>query len=252
MSYAQFPRKYLGRPIINPDHFGQARKAGAAALPKGCILYYREAITQHLTRRFKDQAERIRAYTLWGAKAFYTDRFCFAEMKGVGAPHAAAMLEELIALGLNEFINIGTAGGLTTSGFFLCEKALRDDGTSIHYLPHEEYCYPDAALTQALGAAFREQNVAYTLAPSWTTAALYRETDLEAAQYRAAGIATVEMEAAGLFAVAQFRGVKLASAFVTSDLLSDDWRYLHHEDPKRARQDLIQLADIAVHCLTSR
>jgi len=42
--------------------------------------------------------------------------------------------------------------------------------------------------------------------------------------YRSAGVLTVEMEAAALFAVASVRGAAAASAFVLSDLLGEtEW-----------------------------
>ena len=36
-------------------------------------------------------------------------------------------------------------------GFFLCKKALRDEGTSYHYISHGEYSYPDESLTENFG-----------------------------------------------------------------------------------------------------
>ena len=226
-------------------------------LPKQCLICYQPTITRHLNSRFKSEVQRITAATLWGAKGFFTKELCFVEMTGVGAPHAAAMLEELIALGLQEFLSIGAAGGLMTGGFFVCEKALCDEGVALHYAPDQEFAYPDPELTEALAQAFKAQALPFTLAPSWSTAALYRETDLEAIRYRAKGIATVEMEAAALFTIAQLRKVKLASAFTVSDILNSDsaqtdWKNIHRSDPQRARRELTQLADTAVLCLCNR
>jgi len=73
------------------------------------------------------------------------------KMTGIGAPNATAVFEELIALGGKEFINVGTAGGLHHEGIFLCNKALRDEGTSHHYLPNGKFTYPDEKLTKKLG-----------------------------------------------------------------------------------------------------
>ena len=49
----------------------------------------------------------------------------------------------------------------------------------------------------------------------------YRETIAEVRQYQQEGVMTVEMEAAALFAVAQYRGVDMAAAFVISDSLAE-------------------------------
>jgi uridine phosphorylase len=76
-------------------------------------------------------------------------------------------------------------------------------------------------MTAALGAALGESGLAFRTGVSWTIDAPYRETVAEARHYQAEGVLCVEMEAAALFAVAQVRGVRLASAFVISDSLAD-------------------------------
>src|SRR3954463_5348363 len=58
---------------------------------------------------------------------------------GVGAPLAAAMLEEAIALGCRKFVACGGAGVLDRSialgHLVVPTAAIRDEGTSYHYLP---------------------------------------------------------------------------------------------------------------------
>ena len=66
----------------------------------------------------------------------------------------------------------------------------------------------DAGLEVAVGA-------------TWTTDAPYRETAEEVAYYRGDGVLTVEMEASAVFAVAQARGVHLASAVVLDAVLGE-------------------------------
>lgn len=85
--------------------------------------------------------------------------------------------------------------------------------------------------------------------PSWTTDAVYRETIAEARAYQAEGILTVEMEAAALFAVAQYRDVELASAFVISDhlLAADGWVSQIRSD--RVAAALLSLLDASVFAL---
>ena len=56
---------------------------------------------------------------------------------------------------------------------------------------------------------------------AWTIDTPYRETVDEVRHYQAEGVLCVEMGAAGLFAVAEVRGLSLASAFVISDSLAE-------------------------------
>jgi uridine phosphorylase len=99
---------------------------------------------------------------------------------GVGAPLAAAFLEELIANGVTKFIACGGAGVLDRSrepGYpFILTSAIRDEGTSYHYLPPSREVKPHPAAVQALENACRDMGVEYELGKTWTTDAIYRET----------------------------------------------------------------------------
>jgi uridine phosphorylase len=153
-------------------------------------------------------------------------RVAIAGGMGVGAPAAAMLVEELGAHGVRNFVILGIAGSLQSSlpagSMVLCDKALRDEGVSQHYLAPGRYIAADADLTRRLAGQFRGRAIDCATGPSWTTDAPYRETREEARQYRAEGIQTVEMEAAAVFAVAQVRGYAAAAVFVVSDVLADE------------------------------
>jgi len=135
---------------------------------------------------------------------------------GIGAPVAALILDELIALGVRRFIKIGAAGSLLNDCPFgdviLAEAAIRDEGVSHHYLPAAKFAYPSSSLTAQFAAALERRGVVYRPGTTWTIDAVFRETVAEANSYQAEGVATVEMEAAALFAVGAFRKVDVAAA----------------------------------------
>jgi uridine phosphorylase len=169
-------------------------------------------------------------------------------MSGIGSPNAVTVIEELIALGGKFFINRGYAGGLQNEGVFLCQKALRDEGTSYHYIKDGQYIYPDKKLTKKLEKSLKKQNLNYKKGITWTIDAPYRETKAEITHYKKQGISTVEMEASALFAVAKYRKVKIASAFVVSDTLGEKWEPKFHH--RKVKESLNKLFDAAVDCLT--
>lgn len=157
---------------------------------------------------------------------------------GIGAPIAVTVLEELIAHGIKEFISVGTAGTLQDSceigDIIVCDKAIRDEGTSYHYIEASKYAYPSKRLVQQLEEALQVAGQTYRLGASWTIDAPYRETIEEAKSYQKEGVLTVEMEASALFAVAQVRGVDLASIFTISDSLAElKWNPQFHETQKK-------------------
>jgi len=137
---------------------------------------------------------------------------------GIGAPAVVAQIEVLATLGVRRFLSLGTAGGLqpylTPGDVIVLTGAIRDEGTSYHYLPPGVAVLPDADLTDKLIAALVHSDLQGTSGATWTTDAPYRQTAQEITEFRRRGVLAVEMEAAALFAVAQARGLHLASAVV--------------------------------------
>ena len=115
----------------------------------------------------------------------------------------------------------------------LCDRAIRDEGTSLHYLPAEKYAFACPESTENLCRAFERKGIEYSKGTSWTTDAPYRETIGELRQYRSDGVATVEMEISALFAAGTYRGVGMSAILVISDILSEeDWHQGYHSAEK--------------------
>jgi len=144
---------------------------------------------------------------------------------GIGAPAAVAVMEELIAVGVDKFIGIGTAGSLQKDlqigNIVLCDRAIRDEGVSHHYVAPAKYALPSSELTGRLKDELSGLGVAVRMGTTWTIDAPYRETVEELRRYQAEGVLTVDMEAAALASVAAFRGVEFTAAFAVSDSLAD-------------------------------
>jgi uridine phosphorylase len=174
---------------------------------------------------------------------------------GIGAPVAAVVLEDLIALGVKQFLSIGSAGGLqpelAPGDVVLCTSAVRDEGVSHHYAPPEVPATPDAVLTAAFERSMIAAGLSARRGASWTIDTPYRETTVEARHYQTQGVLCVEMEAAALFTVAAHRGVALASAFCVSDSLAEaEWDPLF-DHPDLAHNGLT-LYGAAIAALESR
>ncbi|MBI2043955.1 nucleoside phosphorylase [Candidatus Pacearchaeota archaeon] len=245
MVYPNFKDKHLQESLFHPTDYIKYKKF-KGKFPRKYIITYGERMKNYFLRKYK--LKKIKLYSLLTIYV-YKD-IGIVRMTGIGAPNAATVLEELIALGGKEFINIGTAGGLDTEGVFLCTKALRDEGTSYHYLPHGDYTYPDQKLTKKLKNVLRKEKVPFLEGVTWTIDAPYRETRAEVEQYSKQGVATVEMEASALFAVAQYRKVKIASAFIVSDLLGKKWLpKFHRFDVRKAQHKLF---DLVLKCLKTK
>jgi uridine phosphorylase len=144
----------------------------------------------------------------------------------LGAPCAAMALEELIAFGVQEAICWGYCGSLQddigVGHVVLPSSAIREEGTSYHYLPEVAEATPDQLVQQRLSVSLAREGLGCHQGPIWTTDAPYRETREKVCRYRNAGILAVDMEMAALFAVARVRGISLGAALLVSDRVSDE------------------------------
>lgn len=127
----------------------------------------------------------------------------------VGAAFAVLVAEQLFASGCGLLISMTSAGRLKEIRdppfFILIDRALRDEGTSYHYLPPSEYSVADSNLVSAVGAALLKERTDVMRGSTWTTDAPYRETERTVAARKAQGLLAVEMEAAALYAFASAR-----------------------------------------------
>jgi len=123
----------------------------------------------------------------------------------VGASFAVLVAEELFTLGCQALVTISSAGllpeNLQPPLFLLIEKALRDEGTSYHYLPPERFAQASPSLVEAVAKRLGDAALHVVRGTSWTTDAPFRETLKLISARRDEGIIAVEMEAAALLAM---------------------------------------------------
>ena len=127
----------------------------------------------------------------------------------VGAPFAVLVAEQLFVSGCKFLFSITSAGQFAPVGptpyFVLIDRALRDEGTSHHYLPPSILSEAAPELADRAFAALASLPIAIHRGTSWTTDAPYRETEDAIAAAQAQGALAVEMEAAALYAFARAR-----------------------------------------------
>jgi len=225
-------------------------------VPEYCVItFFREVIEKVV----KDHSGKVAAEIDWedGShrlyEIVYQDKRLAFFHPGVGAALSAGILEEVIAFGCRKFIVCGGCGVLVpeiaVGHLVIVSAAVRDEGVSYHYLPPGREVPAHPAGVAALEKVLREQGVPHLVGKTWTTDAPYRETPLKIEKRRQEGCLVVEMEAAGLMAVAQFRNVILGQVVYGGDDLSGaEWDQRGWQDRKDIRQNLFWLA--AKACLS--
>ncbi|HEY4920867.1 MAG TPA: nucleoside phosphorylase [Xanthobacteraceae bacterium] len=127
----------------------------------------------------------------------------------VGGSFAVLVAEQLFASGCELLVNVTSAGQITDVGpppyYILIERALRDEGTSYHYLPAANYAEAEPGLLALAAETLAQAGHRIYVGDTWTTDAPFRETEATIARRRHEGILAVEMEAASLYAFAAAR-----------------------------------------------
>lgn len=168
----------------------------------------------------------------------------------VGAPFAVLVAEQLFASGAEILVSVTSAGQVAPLGslprLVLIVRAVRDEGTSLHYLPPSTWSELDLTVSNKLAGSFDGMAEPVTVGSSWTTDAPYRETAAAIEAARALGVVCVEMEAAALYAYATAaERTVVCFAHVTNSMATDG------EDFEKGVDDGVQLTLAAVRAVVA-
>jgi uridine phosphorylase len=244
MSYPILEHDISRNALIEPGEVIRPRD-----VPEHCVIcFFREVIDKVVAthdakivaqNRWEDGNHPIYEISYQGRRlAFFHP--------GIGAPLAASLLEEVIAFGCHKFIACGGCGVLqkdiAVGHLIVVSSAIRDEGVSYHYLPPSREVAADVIGITALSQTLDQRGVPYFLGKTWTTDAPYRETPNKIAKRREEGCLVVEMENAGMMAVAQFRGARFGQVLYGGDDLSGaEWDHRSWQSRHDVRENLFWL-----------
>ncbi len=232
------PSEHIQRQDV-PEHgvicfFGEVVRKIVAEHNGKVIYTFRSEMGEHPVYEIEFEGQRL---------AFFHS--------AVGAPLASGLLEEAIALGISRFVAVGGCGvldkSITVGNIILPIAAVRDEGTSYHYLPPAREVMVEADVVEALASVLEAEGLPYIKTKTWTTDAFFRETVARAAKRVSEGCLTVEMEMAAFLSVAYFRGVKFGQYLYGGDIvLAEGWDHRDWNSRKDIREALFWLAAKAV------
>lgn len=205
-------KNYEEQSVFTPENLlREARRQkliGKCSIPRICILDPDGDIVDYLQNN--DQLKLSRCWACYHTKLY---SFNYGDIEfgiigcAVGASFAVLIAEELFATGCKLLISITSAGRIATledpSRFILIENAIRDEGTSYHYLPPSDISSVNSHILKKLKSIFRQSRLSIAVGKSWTTDAPFRETKSAIEYARNAGAVAVEMEAAALYSFAK-------------------------------------------------
>jgi uridine phosphorylase len=165
---------------------------------------------------------------------------------GIGCPSAAIAMEELVRVGAKTFIRVGISGSIqpgTKSGeLAIVSGAIRDEGTSKHYMPIEFPAVADIDLVAAIKRAAIKNGAKYRLGITQSKDSFYGQHEPERMGVAAdlinrwkaweiGGAICSEMEASALFVIASMLRVRAGGVMA-----------VHAHDPMPPLDQLLQTA----------
>lgn len=219
-------------------------------IPEYCVItFFREVIEMKKQEDILKQIAVIHSETLDIPifETVYNGKRAALTLGIIGAPGAAAMLEELIAFGCRKFIVCGGAGVLqkdiAVGHLIIPTAAVRDEGVSYHYIEPSREIECSKHAVEVIENEFKKIGLEYIKSKTWTTDAIYRETKDKVSLRVSEGCVTVEMEAAAFFAVARFRDVQLGQILYGGDDLSgEEWDGRKWNSRREIRENIVDLS----------
>lgn len=206
-----------GRSLINPKHFA-LKELGFLKL--GIIVFIGRVY----------ECMRTTARDVIVEKHNGPARGFFAVKDGLGifysyfgAPASVLLAEALIISGVKRLVVFGEAGAIhpkmRIGDILVPTFAVREEGTSYHYLPYGVSAKPSQKLLRKLKHLLDKTGFTYEEGGVWTTDAPLRETRQKVLTYADVGVLAVDMECSALFAVSKYRRVMCAAMLTISDEL---------------------------------
>lgn len=212
--------------VLAPDHEKLAIKLPATAVFAflgDCIDEYARENQLEVIGEFGSMTKNYPIYLVkWDGR-----EICLCQAP-VGAAAAVQIMDWLIAYGVKYIISSGSCGVLVDipeNEFLVPARALRDEGTSYHYLAAERFVDTDEEMRKVIETCFNKKGLPYRECTTWTTDGFFRETKEKVRARKEEGCEVVEMECSALAACAKFRKVKFGQFFFTADSLGTIEKY---------------------------
>lgn len=206
-----------------------AQRLSGLGLPRGDALLGRKLVLLAINRFFRIMLESPQAekgeHPLLGSVLHLKEAVVVQSQ--YGSPMAAIQAENLRVLGATQMVHVGIAGSLSgdlgIGDVVVSTGAFNETGTGVIYgFPFQQEIPADPELARDVHRRLLDAGIEAELCRHWVTDGARMETRSKIEQFAGLGARCVEMEAAGIFAVALKYGLSATSIYVVSDVLADD------------------------------
>lgn len=227
------PSVFVARELVAAVR--RERGLDESPVPAICILDFDGDLTDALISR----GEAVR-HPNW--PCFHTGMWrweaegvaCGIVPRTIGGPFAVLVAEQLAVCGARIVVGLASAGRVSPSlpipAVVVADEAVRDEGTSYHYLRPSPTVAANPQLAGLLERSVAEAGLPVVRGPVWTTDAPYRETAKQMAGYAASGVLAVEMQAASLFSFSVHSGLPVGLVAHVTNAADDEGRSFEKQE----------------------
>jgi uridine phosphorylase len=218
---------------------------------RAILTYFSDVIDNYdrafrVNQVFKIRTEGVRP-CVYVTRAGSFKKLVYVVPMPVGAPQAARVIEALAAIGVKKFMVCGGGGSLddkfTGDKTLIPVAAVRDEGTSYHYLPPSREVEINPQVLSTIERVLKNAKEPYEKVKTWTTDGIFRETANKVAMRKEEGCSVVEMECAAFYAVAKHKGLQIGQLLYAGDNVEpDNWDYRDWHNRTCVREKLFELA----------
>lgn len=210
----------------------------AETIPAVCVLEFDGDLTDSLVA--EGLATRLSSWACFHT-TMYTIELegvrCGIIARTIGGPYATLVAEQLHEAGARVIVGLTSAGRLAPELPLPClvvaTSAVRDEGTSYHYLaPAEEVACPVTMVTHLQRELAATTGWSVRAGKVWTTDAPYRETHTQVRKWAGEQALAVEMQAASLFAFGVARQASVAAVLTVSNAIDHQGEQFNTGSPE--------------------
>jgi len=220
------------RPIVTPQAYNEGWEPGRKI--EHCIITYFSDVVESLERgqkinqvfRLRFEGYRPRVYEM----KTESGKWVYVMIAPVGAPQAARIVECLANVGVKKFMVCGGGGTFfknkTGKNVLVPVSAVRDEGTSYHYLPPSREVQMNPKVLEIIRQTLTNNEIRFLEVKTWSTDAIFRETADKVALRKSEGCDVVEMECSAYYSVAQALGLMCGQLLYAGDSVEEEeWDY---------------------------
>ena len=226
----------------NPGDYAQA-----------CLLPGDPLRAKYIAETFLDGiVQRNAERGMLGYSGTFNGKPVSVQASGMGCPSAAIVIEELVQLGVEKIMRVGTCGGLqpdmTMGDLVIALSATGADATATHYVLNEPHA-PTADFGLVHEAVHHAKHLGkpVRVGPIVSSDIFYQPDPDQARRWSERGILAVEMEAAVLFTLGALRSIQTGCMLIVSDVIVEgEFLRIGDEEMRKAVDEMTELALVTV------